>query len=165
MYAMILVAIARCVEVKRVLIVNAKRERQKRQKAKQKSKWVTVVYFVIDKMTDVLPPPPLRMIISGPSGSGKGILASEILLKHHRGKYEKIYYFSASALVDDNLNPLQKYCEEHLGQDSKKDPCLYDHWDEAVLDKILERQTAIVDYMKRKKIKKKTKKSKKSKEL
>ena len=106
-------------------------------------------------MTDVLPAPPLRMIISGPSGSGKGILASEILLKHHRGKYEKIYYFSASALVDDNLKPLQKYCEEHLGQDSKKDPCLYDHWDEAVLDKILGRQTAVVDYMKRKKSKKK----------
>jgi len=102
----------------------------------------------------VLPEPPLRMIISGPSGSGKGILTSEILLKHHRDKYEKIYYFSASALVDDNLKPLQRYCEEHLGQGSK-DPCLYDKWDDEVIENILERQSAVVEYTKQKKIRKK----------
>ena len=103
-------------------------------------------------MTDVLGPPPLRIIIAGPSGSGKGILTSEILLKHHRNKYARIYYFSASAKVDDNLKPLQKYCEEVLGQ---KEPCLYDQWDESVIEELLERQTRIVEYMKQKKIKKK----------
>ena len=100
--------------------------------------------------SDIMGPLPLRMVISGPSGSGKGILTSEILLKHYRGKFEKIYYFSATALHDDNLKPLQKYCEEHLGQDPKKDPCLYDTWDDAVVQGILERQSAVVQYMKRK---------------
>ena len=99
-------------------------------------------------MADVLGPPPLRMIISGPSGSGKGILTSQILLEHHRGKYEKIYYFSASAKVDDNLKSLENYAFEHLEQDPEKDPCLYDTWDEGVVEAILDRQTAIVRYMK-----------------
>ena len=105
-------------------------------------------------MSGVLPEPPLRMIISGPSGSGKGILTSEILLRHHRGKYSKVYYMSASALVDDNLTPLRRYCEEHLGQ-GPKDPCLYDTWDDQVLESILERQAAVVEYTKKNKIRKK----------
>ncbi len=50
-----------------------------------------------DKMTNILGPLALRMIISGPSGSGKGILVSQILLKHYRGKFEKIYYFQHQA--------------------------------------------------------------------
>ena len=95
------------------------------------------------------------MIISGPSGSGKGILTSQILLEHHRGKYEKIYYFSGSAKVDDNLKPLEKYCFEHLGQDKEKDPCLYDTWDDSVVEAILDRQAAVVEYMKRRGSKKK----------
>ena len=100
--------------------------------------------------SDIMGPPAIRMIISGPSGSGKGILTSQILLNHYKGKFEKIYYFSASALVDDNLKPLQKYCEEHLNMDPEKDPCLYDTWDDAVVEKILNRQAAVVEYMKRK---------------
>ena len=40
-------------------------------------------------MSEVLGPLPHRMIISGPSGSGKGILTSEILLKHMKGKFKK----------------------------------------------------------------------------
>ena len=106
-------------------------------------------------MSDVLGPPPLRIIISGPSGSGKGILTSQILLELHRGKYEKIYYFSASAKVDDNLKPLEKYCFANLGQDPEKDPCLYDSWDDSVVERILDRQAAVVKYMKERKSKKK----------
>ena len=100
-------------------------------------------------MSEVLGPPPHRMIISGPSGSGKGILTSEILLKHMRGKFKKIYYFSASALHDGNLKPLEEYCEKQLGQ-GKKDQCLYNVWDDSVVQHIIDRQSAVVDYMKQK---------------
>ncbi len=106
-------------------------------------------------MTEVLPPPPLRMIINGVSGAGKGHLASEIILKHHRGKYSRIYYFSGSAKVDINLQPIVDYAEKHLGQDSKKDPVLYDSWDESILAEIMDRQAAIVEHLRRKKSKQK----------
>jgi hypothetical protein len=90
---------------------------------------------------------PLRMIISGPSGSGKGILTSKLLLETFRGKFHKIYYFSASSTLDANLDPLRKYCEERLGQ-GENDPCLYDSWDEAVLGDILARQQKVCNFVK-----------------
>ena len=97
----------------------------------------------------VMPELPIRMIVAGPSGAGKGVLVSDLLMKHYRHRFSKIYYFSASALLDDNLKPLQKYCQEHLGQDPDKDPCLYDTWDEEVLENILERQTSVCDHVKK----------------
>ena len=98
-------------------------------------------------MSEVLGPLPHRMIISGPSGSGKGILTSEIFLKHMKGKFKKIYYFSASANHDGNLQPLRDYCEKHLHQ-GNRDPCLYSNWDDDVVSKILQRQAAVVKMMK-----------------
>lgn len=97
----------------------------------------------------VMPKLPIRMIVAGPSGAGKGVLVSDLLLKHYRGQFSKIYYFSASATLDDNLKPLQKYCQKELGQDPEKDPCLYDTWDEAALENILQRQMAVCDHVKK----------------
>ena len=101
----------------------------------------------------VLPDPPLRKLINGVSGAGKGWLTSEILLKHHRGKYEKIYYFSGSAKVDTNLAPIVEYATKHLNQDPET--VLYDSWDETVLGKIIDQQTRIVEHLRQKKSKKK----------
>ena len=91
---------------------------------------------------------PLRMIISGPSGSGKGILTSKLLLEAFRGKFAKIYYFSASATLDVNLKPIKAYAEKHLGQ-GENDPALYDEWDEEVLANILKRQQKVCDFVKK----------------
>ena len=58
-------------------------------------------------MSGILPDLPIRCILAAPSGGGKGILVSDLLLNRYRGKFERIYYFSASALLDDNLKPIQ----------------------------------------------------------
>ena len=61
--------------------------------------------------------------------------------KLYRGCFDKIFYFSGSAKLDDNLKPIRKYCEEVLQQE---EPCLYDTWDESVLRDIINKQRRAV---------------------
>ena len=96
----------------------------------------------------VLPKLSTRMIVSGPSGVGKGVLTCQLLLnpKFYRGCFERIFYFSQSAKVDSNLKPLQQYCKEELEQ---KEPCLYDSFDEEFLREHLEEQLQMTQHMKK----------------
>ena len=82
--------------------------------------------------TDILPRLSTRCIIAAPSGGGKGVLMSQLLLdpKFYRGCFDRIIYISQSASVDSNLLPLKRYCEEELEQ---KEPCLYDEFDAGML--------------------------------
>jgi hypothetical protein len=98
--------------------------------------------------TPILPTLSSRVIISGPSGVGKGNLVAQMLLNplFYRGCFDEILYFSASAQVDPNLNPIRKYCEEHLEQSR---PCLYDTFDEQFLRDHLDEQLKLVRYTKK----------------
>jgi hypothetical protein len=103
--------------------------------------------------SDFLPKLPVRAIVAGPSGAGKGILVSKLLLdpKYYRDRFERIYYFSQSAKVDHNLKPLKRYCEDQLGQ---KEECIYDEFDEVFLKGLLARQLKLTEYLKEHKAKK-----------
>jgi hypothetical protein len=94
-----------------------------------------------------LPRLPVRAIVAGPSGAGKGILVSKLLLdpRYYRDRFARVYYFSASAKVDHNLAPLKKYCDQELGQ---KEDCVYDTFDEGWLRDLLARQTKVTAYLK-----------------
>ena len=98
--------------------------------------------------SEVLPRLSTRMVISGPSGVGKGVLTMQLLLnqKFYRGCFDRIYYFSQSAKVDSNLKGLETYCKEELGQ---KEPCLYDTFDEGFIRDHLEQQLAVTQYIKK----------------
>ena len=80
-------------------------------------------YNVAQSRTEILPKLPARLVVASPSGGGKTVLITQLLLSpnFYRGAFEKIYYFSASATVDANLIPLKKYCEDHLDQ-GEEDP-------------------------------------------
>ena len=109
-------------------------------------------YHVSQSRSDILPKLPARVIVASPSGGGKTVLITQLLLdpNFYRGKFEKIYYFSASATVDSNLLPLKAYCEEHLEQ-GEDDPCLYDSWDQDVLTGIMDKQKSVTEFLKHKK--------------
>jgi hypothetical protein len=103
--------------------------------------------------SEFLPKLPVRAIVAGPSGAGKGILVSKLLLdpRYYRDKFERIYYISQSAKVDHNLKPLKRYCEDQLGQ---KEECIYDEFDEEMLRGLLARQLKLTEYLKEHKAKK-----------
>jgi len=95
-----------------------------------------------------LPKLPVRMIVSGQSGAGKGVTVANMLLRPelYRNCFEKIIYFSASGALDSNLKPLRDYCENVLKMEEE---CIFDSWDTAALEEILERQKRVIAALKR----------------
>ena len=98
--------------------------------------------------TEILPRLSTKAILSGPSGVGKGVLMTQLLLnpKFYRGCWDRILYFSQSARVDSNLLPLKRYCEEEMEQ---KEPCLYDEFDHEMLREHLAEQLELIQFVKK----------------
>lgn len=98
-----------------------------------------------------MPKLPVRMIVSGQSGAGKGVTVANMLLRKelYRDCFAKIFYFSASGSLDHNLKPLKEYCENVLRMDPDKEPCLFDHWNTEALEEIVTRQQKVITALKR----------------
>ena len=73
-----------------------------------------------------LPDLPLRFAFCGSSGQGKGVCQLDLLLRHYRGAFDRIYLYSRSATLDKGWDPLRKYVEEvqHVNQD--EEPTFFD---------------------------------------
>ena len=56
-----------------------------------------------------VPKIPVRMILLAPSGSGKTVLLSNLILNIYRGCFERIYIFSPSIDLDSTWLPVKKY--------------------------------------------------------
>ena len=54
---------------------------------------------------------PLRDIILGPSGAGKGILIANMILDIYKGCFDRVYIFSPSINVDKTWVPVKEYIE------------------------------------------------------
>ena len=91
---------------------------------------------------DYLPKCPFRLIISGPSGTGKGVLTQNLILSPecYRNCFEKVYYCSGSAHLDHNLRAIADYAERELKQDPETDSCLIEGWHVEKLNTTIARQ-------------------------
>ena len=70
-----------------------------------------------------MPKPPLRWLLAGPSGAGKGVTMQNLLLNHYRGAFERIYVFSPTAELDTSTwSPVWKYIQDGMGVDLQKEP-------------------------------------------
>ena len=61
---------------------------------------------------DIVPKNPLRGILLAPSGGGKTVLLSNLILNVYRGCYERIFVFSPSVNVDQTWQAVQGYQEK-----------------------------------------------------
>jgi len=88
---------------------------------------------------------PMRYIAAGPSGSGKGQVFANIILKHFRGCWERVYIFSPTAVLDKTWEPVRKHLQEDLGINLKKEPAFFEEWDNgATLDKLVQKHSEVV---------------------
>ena len=96
---------------------------------------------------------PVRSIILGPSGSGKGILLQNMILDIYRDCFERIYIFSPSINVDHTWLPVKKYISEKIMKKDDEPDFFYDTYDPESLEKIINNQKKIVEYQKTKRYK------------
>ena len=101
--------------------------------------------------SDVLPSLPCRMLCLGNSSSGKTTTIINLITdKRFYGHkpWERVYWCSPTAAVDDALEPLRRYVEDTLHQDQEEDPTFHDHIDVPFLHRVIERQRKITERMK-----------------
>ena len=100
--------------------------------------------------SEALPQLPLRGIALGNSGSGKTNMISTLITdpRFYRGKFQKAYWLSPTALIDDALQPLRDFVDDHLEQDQAEDPSFHDHMNVAFLTKVIQRSRRVMEYMK-----------------
>ena len=91
---------------------------------------------------------PLRDIILGPSGAGKGILLANMILDIYRGCFDRIYIFSPSINVDKTWKPVKECIEKSQRIDPTKEQVYFDHYDAEALEKIVSTQTKLAEHMK-----------------
>ena len=99
---------------------------------------------------DVVGKLPLRDIILGPSGAGKGVLLSNMILDIYKDCFDRIYIFSPSINVDKTWVPVKEYIEKSQRVDPSKEAIYFDHYDAAALENIVATQTKLAEHMKSK---------------
>ena len=76
-----------------------------------------------------VPKVPLRRILLAPSGSGKTVLLSNLILNIYRGCFERIFVFSPSIDIDKTWEPVKQYQTDIMRASEKGNEKLYfDHY-------------------------------------
>lgn len=96
---------------------------------------------------------PTRSLVLGPSGGGKTVLLQSMVLDIYRDCFSRIYIFSPSIDVDQTWEPVKEYLAQNLKQDEKKEKYLFDSYQPTELERIIETQYKVVDFMKHNKMK------------
>ena len=69
---------------------------------------------------DVVGKLPLRDILLAPSGGGKKVLMSNMILDIYKDCFDRIYLFSPSIDVDKTWKPVKEYIEKSLKTKSRQ---------------------------------------------
>jgi hypothetical protein len=97
---------------------------------------------------------PTRAIICAPSGGGKAVLLSNLILDVYRGCFSRVYIFSPSIDIDYTWAPVKKYIEHDMkAVETEDDKFYFSEYDPVALDNVIETQHKITDYMKKHKYK------------
>ena len=97
---------------------------------------------------------PTRAILCAPSGGGKTVLLSNLILDVYRGCFSRVYIFSPSIDIDYTWAPVKKYIEHEMkAVETDDDKFYFSEYDSGALENIIETQHKITNYMKKHKYK------------
>ena len=100
---------------------------------------------------DMVPKLPFRSIIVASSTGGKTVLIQNLLLNIYRGSFERVYIFSPSIHADPAFYEVKKYQREVMKVDDTKEDLYFEGFNPADLQKILDKQTRVVEFQKKNK--------------
>ena len=89
-------------------------------------------------------------LIFGPSGSGKSVLLVSLILDIYRDVFSRVFVFSPSVNHDSIWLPVKKYVKDELKANEEKEQCFFEEYKTEDLMKIIDTQTKITKYLKRK---------------
>ena len=92
---------------------------------------------------------PIRCIVTGSSGSGKGILIANLITDVFAHKWERVYVFSKTAKTDHTWEAVDKFLRKNL-KIPEDEQLFFDDFDVNKLNEIIETQKRIIEYQKKK---------------
>ena len=98
---------------------------------------------------EVAPNLPFSQIITGPSGSGKGIFLQSMILDTYRDVFERICIWSPSISVDSNWTPVKKYIQDNLKVNLEKEKCMFDEYIPEEFEAVIKRRHKVIEYQKK----------------
>ena len=94
---------------------------------------------------------PIRSVLLGPSGAGKGIVLQNMIMDIYDKCFERVYIFSPSVHVDQTWVPVKEYLKKEINMKESEPPLYYDHYDPVSLEIIIDTQRKIVEHQKKQK--------------
>jgi hypothetical protein len=88
---------------------------------------------------DALPRTPFRILVSGKSASGKGVLTVNAVSDFWDGCFDSLFVFASTAHVDSTWKAIEHYAYRKLGQ-GRRGRFMYDSFNESALREIVENQ-------------------------
>ena len=93
-----------------------------------------------------LPLAPFRILVSGKSASGKGVLTVNAVTDFYgRGCFDQIFVFASNANLDSTWKAIEHYLLRELMPISNRTPFMFDQFDENALRAIIEMQKVSID--------------------
>ena len=78
-------------------------------------------------------------MLVGPSGSGKSVLSTNLILGIYIGCFSIIYIWGPSIDVDSTWEPVKDYIRDHI-KPNDKDKCYFDSYDPSELEAVRKTQ-------------------------
>ena len=96
---------------------------------------------------DIVPKLPMRSMLVAPSGAGKTVPLTNMILDIYKGCFSRIHIWSPSVYVDNARKPVKYYIRDHI-KPNDREKCYFDEYDPRELQAVITTQQKAIDSQK-----------------
>ena len=89
-------------------------------------------------------------MLVGPSGGGKTVLLTNMILGIYRDCFSRVYIWSPSINVDSTWKPVKDYIQNHI-KPNEREKIYFDSYEPSELEAVIKTQQKVIDYQKEQK--------------